>query len=98
MLSSAVYPALSGKPAVFSSKVATEELRGRLGYSGVTISDALDAPAMARYGSPAKRAKLAAAAGVDLMLYAQDGPPPPAAGSREPARRVLELRAQLIQK
>jgi beta-N-acetylhexosaminidase len=93
MLSSAIYPALSGRPAVFSKKVATTELRENAGFHGVTISDALDAPAMARYGSLQRRARLASEAGVDLMLYAQDGPSPPA--DRHAARRVLELRANL---
>jgi beta-N-acetylhexosaminidase len=93
MLSSAIYPALSGRPAVFSKAVATTELRENAGFGGVTISDALDAPAMARYGSLERRARLASKAGVDLMLYAQDGPSPPA--DRDAARRVLELRATL---
>jgi beta-N-acetylhexosaminidase len=95
MLSSAIYPALSGRPAVFSRTVVTEELRQNIGYGGVTISDALDAPAMARYGSLKRRAKLAAQAGVDLLLYAQDGPAPPDADSREPARRILLMREGL---
>jgi beta-N-acetylhexosaminidase len=95
MLSSAIYPALSGRPAVFSRKVVTKELRQHIGYGGVTISDALDAPAMARYGSLKRRARLAATAGVDLLLYAQKGPAPPTAGSRETARRILRMRRGL---
>ncbi|MEA2423134.1 MAG: beta-N-acetylhexosaminidase, partial [Thermoleophilaceae bacterium] len=65
MVSSAIYPALSGRPAVFSKRVVAGELRGHAGFRGVTISDALDAPAMARYGSVGRRAALAAEAGVD---------------------------------
>jgi beta-N-acetylhexosaminidase len=90
MLSSAIYPALSGRPAVFSRRIATTELRKNCGYKGVTISDALDAPAMARYGSLRRRARLAV---VDLLLYAQDGPAPPV--DRAATQRVLALRANL---
>jgi beta-N-acetylhexosaminidase len=103
MLSSAIYPALSGRPAVFSRKVVTDELRGRVGFGGATISDALDAPAMARYGSPARRSLRAARAGVDLLLFSRapasltgalaKGLPDKAL--RESARRTLELRATL---
>jgi beta-N-acetylhexosaminidase len=99
MVSSAVYTALSGSPAVFSSHVVKDELRGRDGFGGVTISDAMDAPAMGRYGSVARRVRMASKAGVDLMLFTQadsgvtaalEGP-----ASRAAARRVLELRATL---
>jgi beta-N-acetylhexosaminidase len=92
MVSSAIYPALGDRPAVFSRNVVAEELRGQFGFDGVTISDALDAPAMARYGSLHKRALLATRAGVDLLLYARAGT---GVADRESARRVLELRATL---
>jgi beta-N-acetylhexosaminidase len=92
MLSSAIYPALSGKPAVFAKQVVTDELRGRVGFEGVTISDALDAPAMARFGSRRRRAQLATRAGVDLLLFSRAGTGTADAAS---ARRVLELRATL---
>jgi beta-N-acetylhexosaminidase len=71
MVSSARYPALgTGRlPAVQSKALIQRELRGRLGYDGVTISDSLEAPG-ARAGSPpAKVATRAAAAGTDLLLY-----------------------------
>jgi beta-N-acetylhexosaminidase len=71
MISSARYPALgTGRlPAVQSKALIQRELRGRLGYDGVTISDSLEAPG-ARAGSPpAKVATRAAAAGTDLLLY-----------------------------
>jgi beta-N-acetylhexosaminidase len=92
MLSSAVYPALDGKPAVFSKKVVAGELRGRLGFGGVTVTDALDAPAMARYGSLRRRAVLATRAGVDLLLYSGAAV---GIADRAAARRVLEMRATL---
>lgn len=94
MLSSAIYPALSGRPAVFSTRVL-EELRGHVGFQGVTISDALDAPAMTRYGSVQRRAALAAKAGVDLFLFAQPVSALQIAPDREAVRRTLELRASL---
>ena len=97
MLSSAIYPALSGKPAVFSSRVVADELRGRVGFNGVTISDALDAPAMARYGSLTRRATRAAQAGTDIELFSGSGAAPSLtrAELRDGARRVLVLRASL---
>jgi beta-N-acetylhexosaminidase len=111
MVSSAIYPALSGRPAVFSRHVVTDELRGRVGFGGVSISDALDAAAMSRYGSPGRRALLAAQAGVDLLLFsdtstggaaaeealvsAVQGGTLPEAALRDSARRTLELRATL---
>jgi beta-N-acetylhexosaminidase len=97
MVSSAIYPALSEKPGVFTRKVVQGELRGRLGFGGVTISDALDAPAMGRYGSLARRSRLATEAGVDLLLFTGAGPPlDHALGSdRAAARRILAMRATL---
>jgi beta-N-acetylhexosaminidase len=69
MASWAVYPALdAGRPAGLSPAVIQGELRGRLGYQGVTITDALEAGALAGFGGPGPRAVLAAAAGMDLLL------------------------------
>ena len=70
MLSTAIYPAFSGLPAAFSRRIATGELRGRLRFRGVTVSDALDTPATVRYGGPGTLAVRAARAGVDVVLYA----------------------------
>lgn len=69
MMSIAVYPAFSGRPAVFSRALATGELRGRLGFEGVSVSDDLGAVAAKAFGSPAKAARAAAAAGTDLLLF-----------------------------
>ena len=44
------------------------ELRGRLGFQGVTITDALEAGALQNYGTTGERAVLAASAGMDLIL------------------------------
>jgi beta-N-acetylhexosaminidase len=69
MLSTAIYPAFSPDPAAFTRSIATGELRGRLGFEGVTISDALETPAVEHFGSPAEAAVAGAAAGTDLLLY-----------------------------
>jgi beta-N-acetylhexosaminidase len=68
MMSSASYPALdpSGRPAVFSHAIVTDLLRGELGFDGVVVTDAFDAPTPA--ATPHAPAR-AIAAGVDLLLY-----------------------------
>ncbi|MEV4422860.1 glycoside hydrolase family 3 N-terminal domain-containing protein [Patulibacter sp. NPDC049589] len=71
MLSSAIYSDLSPAPAVLSPPVISGELRGRLGFRGVTISDDLEAGAFAAASSPAQVARAASQAGVDLLLYAR---------------------------
>ena len=51
MVSWAIYPALDrAYPAGLSSAVVGGELRARLGYQGVTITDALEAGALAAFG------------------------------------------------
>ncbi len=68
MVSSAAYPRLdrSGTPAMFSHTIVGGLLRGTLGFRGVVVSDALDAPAAARIPDAPGRAL---AAGVDVLLY-----------------------------
>lgn len=69
MLSWAVYPALDAqRPAGLSATVVQQELRGRLGFTGVTVTDALEAGALAFAGGTAQRAVQAARAGMDLIL------------------------------
>lgn len=69
MVSWAVYPSLdAARPAGLSPAIVGGELRDRLGYKGVTITDALEAGALRAYGSYQNRAELAAAAGMDLVL------------------------------
>jgi beta-N-acetylhexosaminidase len=69
MLSWAVYPALDGaRPAGLSATVVQQELRQRNGFTGVTITDALEAGALRSFGSTGNRAVLAARAGMDLIL------------------------------
>ena len=111
MLSTAVYPALDRLPAALSPAVATTELRGRLGFRGVSITDTLESPALARYGGSKQVARRAAAAGADLLLFARtyragamaaaglertaSAGALPRAELEAAARRVLALRARL---
>ena len=71
MLSWAVYPAFDPvRPAGLSPTVVQSELRGRLHYRGVTITDALEAGALKAFGTTGQRAVLSAQAGMDLILCA----------------------------
>ena len=88
MLSSAAYPQLDGRaPAVLSSAIATDLLRDDLGFSGVTISDDLLAPAISSESSAREAAVMASEAGVDVLLFAARGTPGIA---RELARAVVD--------
>jgi beta-N-acetylhexosaminidase len=111
MLGTAVYPALDPRaPAALSRPIATGELRGRLGFGGVTVTDALDTPALAPVGGPGEVAVRAAAAGSDLVLYTglDNGvaaasalrgeiasDPAARSGSEEAVARVIALRERL---
>ena len=75
MVSWAIYPALdAARPAGLSPAVVQGELRGRLGYQGVTVTDALEAGALTAFGSYGQRAVLAAQAGMDLLLCSARDP------------------------
>ena len=82
MTSWAVYPALDPRlPAGLSPRVIQGELRDRLGYRGVTVTDALGAAALRRFGTLAERGVMAAKAGADLIICsAVDGTDSPAGG------------------
>jgi len=69
MLSTAIYPVFSSKPAAFSRPIATGELRSRLGFEGVSITDALETVAVEDFGGPDKAGLAAARAGTDLLLF-----------------------------
>ncbi|WP_223245107.1 glycoside hydrolase family 3 N-terminal domain-containing protein [Streptomyces sp. CBMA156] len=85
MASWAVYPALDpDHPAGFSSTIIQGELRGRLGFDGVTVTDAMEAKALAPYGGAGDRALAAAGAGMDLMLCSARDP-----GQAEEATEAL---------
>jgi beta-N-acetylhexosaminidase len=69
MVSWALYPALDPRrPAGLSPAIVGGELRQRLGFTGVTITDALEAGALQAFGTTGQRATLAASAGMDLIL------------------------------
>jgi beta-N-acetylhexosaminidase len=69
MVSWAIYPALDPDlPAGLSSAIVQGQLRQRLGFQGVTITDALEAGALEAFGTSQHRALLAAGAGMDLLL------------------------------
>jgi beta-N-acetylhexosaminidase len=110
MLATAIYPALSPRPAAFSHRIVTGELRHRLGFDGVTITDSLGSAAVAEFGGQREVAVDGAAAGDDLLLF--DDLPSALAGhealvaqlhkgglKRDPFRaavaRVIQLRGEL---
>jgi beta-N-acetylhexosaminidase len=112
MTSTSIYTALDSKrPALLSAKVTDGELRGRLKFSGVAITDDLDVAALDRFGSGARVGLRAARAGNDLLLYAQSYANAAAGGAaiiraandgdftranlEQHAQRVLALRASL---
>ena len=67
----AIYPAVDPKmPAGLSEAWIQGELRQRLGYTGVTVTDAIEAGALTAFGDDSARAILAAQAGMDLLLAA----------------------------
>jgi beta-N-acetylhexosaminidase len=69
MASWAVYPALDPElPSGLSPAIIGGELRRRLKFRGVTITDALEAGAIASFGTPAQCGVLAARAGMDVLL------------------------------
>ena len=64
MVSWAVYPALDPRwPAGLSPPIIGGELRQRLGFTGVTITDALEAEALRAFGTSALRATLSCSSG-----------------------------------
>jgi beta-N-acetylhexosaminidase len=111
MISSAIYPAFSPRPAAFAPEIASGELRQRLGFDGVSITDELGAAAAKAFGSPQRVARAATAAGTDLLLfrsYRSAGRAGaalrsglrrrtlPRADFVESAQRVLDLRRALV--
>lgn len=110
MLSTAIYPAFSSRPAAFARSIATGELRRRIGFKGVSITDALESAAVRDFGGPAAAARAATVAGTDLLLFTDyraaaaagqallhqlRGTPGTRAGFEASAGRVLRLRRAL---
>jgi beta-N-acetylhexosaminidase len=111
MLSTAIYPAFSPKPAAFARPIATGELRQRIGFNGVSITDALESAAVRDFGGPATVARAASAAGTDLLLFTDyraamaagrallgslRGTPSVRAAFEASASRILHLRRALV--
>ncbi len=67
-----VFPAVDSLPASFSSRWIKEELRGRLGYGGLVVSDDVMMGALSQYGEPIDRVRTARDAGCDLILLCND--------------------------
>jgi beta-N-acetylhexosaminidase len=108
MLSHVVLEAVDpARPATLSKALASDELRGRLGFRGVAVTDDLYMKALTGESSPERSAVAALKAGADLlMLTAMGGAERvrdavvkavrsgelPAARLDEAARRVIELK------
>ncbi|HLX32051.1 MAG TPA: glycoside hydrolase family 3 N-terminal domain-containing protein [Gaiellaceae bacterium] len=71
MVSTAIYPKLdpSRKPAAFSSRIINGILRQQLGFTGVTVTDSLTAPAPDAIPHAATKAMLA---GSDLLIWGSE--------------------------
>lgn len=71
MVSTAIYPKLdaSGRPAAFSPAIIQGLLRQQLGFTGVTVTDSLTAPAAVAIPHASTAAMLA---GSDLLLYGSE--------------------------
>jgi beta-N-acetylhexosaminidase len=77
MVSWAVYPALDPRlPAGLSPAIVQAELQRRVGFAGVTITDALGAGALRSFGSLQNKTMLAARAGMDALLCTATRPLP----------------------
>jgi beta-N-acetylhexosaminidase len=72
MMSSATYSSVDALPAVLSP-TWIGLLRTQLRFTGVVVSDAIDAPALDAYGSVGERAVRSIIAGVDLVIVAAHG-------------------------
>jgi beta-N-acetylhexosaminidase len=98
MVSSARYPKLDAdNPAMWSQKIVTGLLRGRLGWSGLVVSDDLGQAVAASSRSIGSRATAFLAAGGDLVLTvkpaqaaAMRSAVAAAAAARASSRRVLD--------
>jgi beta-N-acetylhexosaminidase len=105
MVSWARYPALDPRlPAALSPAIVQGELEGRLAFTGVTITDALGAGAIAAYGSLQNKTMLAGRAGMDALLCTAIKPLPGwkcvdglKAGYLDGALPSTAFRAQLAQ-
>ncbi|OAQ59355.1 glycosyl hydrolase [Pochonia chlamydosporia 170] len=71
MPSWAIYPAVDKVPAGLSEIWMKKWLRGKFGFRGVTITEAMEAGSIVPFGDVKTRAKIAYKAGNDLILASQ---------------------------
>lgn len=77
MVSTAIYPNIDpGVVGAFSHKIVTELLRYQLGFTGLIVSDSLNAKSVTSYEA-GERAILALDAGVDVILVTKRAPVDP---------------------
>ncbi|MBK8294451.1 MAG: beta-N-acetylhexosaminidase [Solirubrobacterales bacterium] len=69
MVGTAIYTVFGNRPAAFNRSIVTGELRNRLGFEGVTVTDALETVAGRAFGDSKRVAVAGAVAGMDLLLY-----------------------------
>jgi len=98
-----VYPRIDPLVASLSPFWLREQLRGRMGFGGVIFSDDLSMQALAGIGDPATRARLALAAGADMILVcnapeAQQAVLASLAGHADPAgqARLVTMRPRAV--
>lgn len=70
MVSSIIFTALSPRPALLEPTIVGGLLRDEMGFRGVTITDAIDTPALRPWGGTRGASAAAAAAGMDLVIVA----------------------------
>ena len=68
MVGHLVLPQISREPSSLSKEIITDLLRGKLGFEGVVVTDALNMEALS--GDPEENAIKALLAGCDLLVYA----------------------------
>jgi beta-N-acetylhexosaminidase len=110
MISTAVYTHFSKRPAIATKSIATRELRRRVGFKGVSVTDALETPSVKHFGGAVSVGIDAAKAGTDLLLFTRQKHAARAGQAMEAqldagmltrqsfersANRVLRLRAKL---
>jgi beta-N-acetylhexosaminidase len=72
MTAHVVYPALDGALASFSRVIATDLLRGEIGFEGVLFSDDLEMGAVANHAAVEEAAIEAVRAGCDVLIVSKD--------------------------